>query len=73
MQAYSFLLDLFPLVEDMSHENAVLAAAIQMTALDQFLPEDPRERLQQLLSLAHDLGYLGNDVAAFLQRELGRL
>ena len=72
---YSFLLDLFPLTEEISEQNYVLGHRIAEVALDAMFAEEYRPalgRLELLLRLSADLGYLDLDVLGFLLKELHR-
>lgn len=67
MERYDFLLDFFPLVEEISEENAVLGSTLQMCALELLLERyRGREKVAVLLRLAADLGYTSDDVVRFL-------
>ncbi|MBR9700576.1 hypothetical protein GOV11_01795 [Candidatus Woesearchaeota archaeon] len=70
---YAFLLDFFPLVEEISYENAVLGSVLQVTALDALEDPEMEKRLMVLLKLAGDLGYASPEVVAFLIRRIGLL
>ena len=70
---YAFLLDFFPLVEEISSQNAVLGATLQHMVLQTFLYEVDRrylqedvERLKTMLCLSRDLGYVSPEVIDFL-------
>ncbi len=63
MTPYEYMLDLFPLVEEISSQNPVLGAVIQATALELLNPD-----LDTLLQLATDLGYVSEEVVSFLKR-----
>ena len=69
---YAFLLDFFPLVDEIARENAAIGAALQAIALECLLADDAQELAQArtLLRLAGDLGYTSPEVVRFLTREL---
>ena len=76
---YAFLLDLFPLTDEVLAGNVVLGDALQRAGLDALLhatagvdPSPEIARLRVLLALARDLGYVSPEVVAFLVRELDR-
>lgn len=73
--AYAFLLDFFPLVDEIGGENAVLCSTMQMIALDVLLErtDDGSGRLDILLRLAADLGYVSPEVVHFLVNGLKKL
>jgi len=66
MVSYSFLLDFFPLVEEIMAENPILGSAMIAEVLDSI----KHQRIETLLLLSRDLGYLSPDVLKFLLREL---
>ena len=69
---YAFVLDIFPLLDLMSAENPVLSATIQQEALDlvqsKTVNAEKIDRLCLLLRIAHDLGYIDDDVHRYLAK-----
>lgn len=70
---YSFLLDFFPLIDEVHAENAVLGAALQQAALSLIDDLSTRPRVLLLLRLSRDLGYVSPEVAQYLERQLLRI
>lgn len=72
---YVFLLDLFPLLDEVVENNHVLASAIEELALSGLREQtlESIENLVVLLSLARDLGYASPEVIAYLLRHAERL
>jgi hypothetical protein len=79
-EIYAFLLDLFPLTDDVAQENNTLCETMQRTALDLltaanagFPISNLLSKVELLLRLFHDLGYVDDEVHEFLRRQLERL
>ncbi len=74
MDAYQLLLDMYPLLDTFpEQESRNLVERIRKIVTDMVLePEDngKAQELQLLLSLSYDLGYLAEDVYAFLTQQL---
>lgn len=75
---YSFLLDLFPLTDEIAEQNVVLGHRLADVALDALpLASLDRkkycEQIETLLRLSTDLGYLDLDVLGFLLKELHKV
>jgi len=72
MQSYDFLLDFFPLVDEIVYESPVLGSVLQSIALDMLLDNDltSKKKISVLLQLASDLGYTSLEVVTFLQNQL---
>ena len=68
-QRYSLMLDFFPLACALSEENRVLGDRVQHEAIE-FLLGGRKDRLEVLLQVSYDLGYLDPNVFAFLQKRL---
>jgi len=74
---YSFLLDFFPLTDDIADQNRVLGESLQRAAIETLIAHntgapmlEKLERLRTLLRLSHDLGYTDGDVLRYLERQL---
>lgn len=67
MDPYSFMLDYFPLIEEITLQNAVLGCQLQAIAIEYLLEgKNPRDQIILLLRLSADLGYTSSEVVAFL-------
>ena len=73
---YSFILDLFPLADEIAEQNAVIGHRLSDIALEALFADKDRHlllgRIELLLRLSGDLGYLDLDVLGFLLMELRR-
>jgi hypothetical protein len=76
---YEFLLDLFPLTDEIISVNSVLSEKIQQEAIELLLSGEGAltlvalERMRLLLQLATDLGYVGEEVHCYLRKNLRRV
>jgi len=75
--AYRLLLDVYPLLEAFpAHEAGNLVARIRAILTDLALGKEAADRIPELLlllGLSKDLGYVEEDVHAFLRKKLGEL
>ncbi len=72
----AFLLDLFPLTDEVAAHHGTLGAALHRCALRWLLHEEVpehRRQLRVLLRLAADLGALEPAVAQYLQAQLAKV
>jgi hypothetical protein len=71
---YAFLLDFFPLIEEVREYQTGIADALEALGLALLLRPDARsdavEQLRILLRLCTDLGYIEMDVQTFLLKSL---
>lgn len=71
--AYDLLLDLFPLCSEVQEENLLLGQELQRAALSLLDDAAAGARVKLLLRLCNDLGYLDDDVCAYLLRGIDTL